>query len=86
VVIDNAKEIELDAIKTNKPLAGVPVIAATNVESLFIRNCRPVAGTDLFLQLKGKQTDHVLLQGNSFDLTKKVTEKAEEVTGSVIQQ
>jgi polygalacturonase len=86
VVIDNAKEIELDAVKTNKPLVGVPVITANNVESLFIRNCRPVIGTDLFLQLKGKQTDRVLLQGNSFDLTKKVTDKAEEVTGSVIQQ
>lgn len=86
VLIDNASQVELDAVKTNKPLPGIPVIAAKDTENLFIRNCRPVAGTDLFLQLKGRQTNHILLLGNSFDLVKKVIDKAEEVTGSIIQQ
>ena len=86
IVTENTNGIELDAVKTNKPLTGVPVIAMTNTENAFIRNCRPVAGTDIFLQLKGKQTNHILLQGNSFDLVKKAIEKAGEVTGTVIQQ
>ena len=86
VVTENVNAIELDAVKTNKPLAGIPVIAMTNTENAFIRNCRPVTGTDIFLQLKGKQTNHILLQGNSFDLVKKAIEKTDEVTGTVIQQ
>jgi polygalacturonase len=86
VVTENANVIELDAVKTNKPLAGIPVIAMTNTENVFIRNCRPLSVTDIFLQLKGKQTNHILLQGNSFDLVKKAVEKSEEVTGTVIQQ
>jgi len=80
------KEIELDAVKTTKPLPGIPVIMMDNTEAAYIRNCRPVAGTDLFLQLKGKQTNHILLQGNSFDLVKKTIEKNEDVTGTVTQQ
>jgi hypothetical protein len=86
VITNNVNQIELDAVKTNKPLAGIPVIMMENTESAFIRNCRPVAGTELFLQLKGKQTDHILLQGNSFDLAKKAVEKGDDVSGNVIQQ
>lgn len=86
VVSENSKEIELDAVKTSMPLAGVPVITLNNTVSAFIRNCRPVAGTDVFLQLKGAQTNHILLQGNSFDQVKKDIEKDNDVTGSVIKQ
>jgi hypothetical protein len=86
VITENVSGIELDAIKTNQPLAGIPVISMANTENAFIRNCRPLAGTDIFLQLKGKQTNHILLQGNSFDLVKKAVEKSDEVTGIIIQQ
>lgn len=86
VVTENVNGIELDAVKTNQPLAGIPVISMTNTENAFIRNCRPLAGRDIFLQLKGKQTNHILLQGNSFDLVKKAVEKSDEVTGTIIQQ
>jgi hypothetical protein len=86
VITENVNGMELDAVKTNQPLAGVPVISMTDTENAFIRNCRPLAGTDIFLQLKGKQTNHILLQGNSFDLVKKAVEKSDEVTGIIIQQ
>jgi len=86
VITENVNGIELDAVKTNQPLAGVPVIYMTNTKNAFIRNCRPLVGTDIFLQLKGKQTNHILLQGNSFDLVKKAIEKSDEVTGTIIQQ
>jgi len=86
VLTDNTIQVELDAVKTNNPLPGIPVISVNNTENLLIRNCRPVAGTDLFLQLKGNKTNHVLLNANSFDLVKKVMEKGDEVTGNVIQQ
>lgn len=86
VITENVNGIELDAVKTSQPLAGVPVIYMTNTENAFIRNCRPLAGTDIFLQLKGKQTNHILLQGNSFDLVRKAVEKSDEVTETIIQQ
>lgn len=86
VIADRVSGIELDAVKTTLPLAGVPVVSLTDTEHAFIRNCRPVAGTELFLQLKGTQTNHILLKGNSFDLVKKAVEKGKEVTGSVLQQ
>jgi polygalacturonase len=86
IITVNTKEIELDAVKTTVPLAGIPVITMTDTENAFIRNCRPVTGTDIFLQVKGKTSNHILLQGNNFDKVKKVVEKEGEVTGSVIVQ
>lgn len=86
VITTNAKDIELDAVKTSRPLPSLPFIMMTDTDNAYIRNCRPVSGTDLFLQLKGPQTGHILLQGNNFGLVKKTVEKSEDVTGSVIQQ
>lgn len=80
VMTSNVSEIELDAVRTTSPVSGVPVISLTETQNAYIRNCRPVAGTDLFLQLKGNQTDHIILQGNNFEQVKKVVEKGEDVS------
>jgi polygalacturonase len=80
VITNQVNEIEIDGVRTTVPLSGIPVISMTDTENGYIRNCRPVAGTDLFLQLKGKQTNHIVLQGNNFEHAKKVVEKSEEVT------
>lgn len=86
IITDRVKEIELDAVKTTKPLSGIPVISITDTQGAFIRNCRPVAGTGIFLQVKGKTTDRVILKGNSLDGVSKPIDSAPDVTGSIIQQ
>ena len=86
VMMENANEIELDAVRTEKPLAGVPVFSISDTRNVFIRNCRPVEGTDLFLQVKGKQSDHILLQGNNLEQVKQAVLKTEEVTGNILQR
>jgi len=83
---ENVDGLELDAISSGIPVAGVPVISMANTSNAFIRNCMPVAGTNLFLHLRGKLTNRIFLQGNNFDLTKKIFDKAEDVTGSIIEK
>jgi polygalacturonase len=80
VVTNQVNDIEIDGVRTTVPLNGVPVLSLTDTENAYIRNCHPVAGTDLFLQLKGKQTNHIILQGNNFEHAKKVVDKADDVT------
>jgi polygalacturonase len=80
VVTNQVNGIEIDGVRTTAPLNGVPVLSLTDTENAYIRNCHPVAGTALFLQLKGKQTNHIILQGNNFEHAKKVVDKADDVT------
>lgn len=86
VITDQVKGLELDAVKTTKPLAGIPILALSNTENAFISNCRPGPGTSVFLQLKGINTDKILLKGNSLELVQQPIVTSGEVKGSVIQQ
>ncbi len=62
--IRNCKNIELNGIKTTKPLADEPVVRMENVQDAFIHGCRAFPGTESFLELKGKITKGILLIGN----------------------
>lgn len=84
VITEQVSDVELDAVNTRKPLANAPVISMLDTESAYIRNCRPVLGTALFISLKGTATNNILIKGNSFDLVTKSIETAPEVKGKVI--
>lgn len=86
VIADQVQGLELDAVKTTKPLTGIPVLLLSNTTNAFISNCRPGPGTSVFLQLKGNATDKILLKGNSLELAERAIESSDEVKGSVIQQ
>jgi len=62
--IRNCKDIELNGIKTTKPLADEPVVRMENVQDAFIHECRAFPGTGSFLELKGKTTKDIFLSGN----------------------
>ena len=77
--------LELDGIKSNQVLPDIPLIFLTDTEDAWIRNTRPVAGTSIFLQLNGKATKGILLQGNHFDRVTQIIRKNEEVSDSAVQ-
>lgn len=83
--VDNANNIELDGIKSNKPLENVPLISFTNVDNALVHNCWPVAGTTNFIQLKGAQTNNINLKANFLNNVKTPLVKTEEVTGTILQ-
>lgn len=83
LITDNVKGLEIDGLKTLTPSAAAPVVLLNNTEGVFIHNCSPVAGTNLFLQLKGAQTGQIELKANNFKQTKKVVEKEDSVTSTV---
>jgi polygalacturonase len=80
---ENVKHLEIDAVKTLNPIAGVPAITLTNAEDVFVHNCSPVAGTSVFLQLKGKGTGQIILKGNNFKNASKPVVKDDAVVEAV---
>ena len=83
--IENASNVELDGVKSLKPLAGVPLIAITNSDDIFIHNCWPFTGTTNFLQLKGKDSKKIMVKNNNLvDIVNKVDKGPEVVIDVVV--
>jgi polygalacturonase len=76
LVAENIGGLIIDGVKTKKPLAGVPMISANNVQDLFIYNCFPVKGTGVFLNLSGNASRQIKFKSNNFIYTAKPLVKA----------
>ena len=64
LMAENVTGLEINGFRSLKPIRGVPLIRLTNVRDLFLYNSAPAAGTDVFLQVQGKDTRGIKLQGN----------------------
>jgi hypothetical protein len=53
------------------------------VQHAFIYNCNPVAGTNVFLNVRGDKTKEITLKGNNFKFTKQAMTKDNMVPGMI---
>jgi len=62
------------------------ILRLTDVKGVFIRGCRPTAGTDVFLKLQGAQSENVVLAGNDLSGVSKVVERAPDVPETALSE
>jgi polygalacturonase len=67
---ENVQDLTINNVKTMTPLSGSPVISLNNTGNVFLYNCSPVKGTEVFLQLKGNETKDIVIKGNNFRFAK----------------
>jgi len=84
IVAENVKQLEIDGVKTLRPFAGTPVISLNNTQDVFVHDCSPVSGTDVFVELKGKDTKDVTIKGNNFKYVKSAMTKEDAVKENVV--
>jgi polygalacturonase len=65
IIAENVSNLTINGVHTLKPLAA-PAITLTNTKDVFVYNCFPLKGTNVFLNVKGSQTSQVTLKGNNF--------------------
>ena len=78
LIAENVIGLQIDAVRTLRPLPGVPLISLSGVQNAFIYNHSPNARTDTFLELKNR-TKEVVLKGNNFRNVKQPVIKARDV-------
>ena len=64
--------------------AEVPVIRMENAKNVFITNCFPMAGSAAFLELRGAETEKVVLRNNYVERLDKAIVLAPEVSKKAI--
>jgi polygalacturonase len=62
--------LTLNNVKSCQPSAEFPVIDVLSSNNIFIYNCFPVAGTNVFLMAVGSLSSNIVLSNNNFTLTK----------------
>ncbi len=61
---EKTERLDVDALLSAKPIAGVPIIKLLNVQDVLIRNCWPFKGTSTFAEIKGADTKNVKMSNN----------------------
>jgi len=83
--MQNVKGVVLDGFATSSPVAGKPVVAFNNVQDAFIYNSNPVKGTGVFLNVKGSNTNNIVLKNNNWVHAEKALVKESDVVETIIE-
>lgn len=81
---ENVQRLEIDGVKSMNPVAITPLISLNNVQDIFVHNCWPLAGSAVFMQLKGASTKNITFKANNFKNLKKVLDQDKAITENII--
>ncbi len=71
------KNVEIDGLRTNRPLANTPVVELKQAAGVFLHDCSAVTGTDVYLRLTGAECRDIVLQGGYLSPAAKEVDFAE---------
>jgi hypothetical protein len=86
LVFDDVEDAIIDDLDTTCSPGAESVVRLTNARDIFVRGCRPKAGTGPFLKLDGAQSKGIVLSGNDFSNTAKVVERAPGVPRKAVSE
>jgi polygalacturonase len=84
IVFDDVDEAVIDSLAASFAAKAAGMIRCTNSRNIFIRNCRPPEGTELFLDLCGPRTKNILLLSNDFSGVEEISRLAADVSKSAL--
>ena len=70
LIVEKARDVEIDGFKMKQPHADAPVIDLREVNGALIRGCSAARGTNAFLRISGAPTRGILLSGNDLGRAK----------------
>jgi len=79
LVFEDVEDALIDGLDAACSPGASSILRLTDVKGVFVRGCRPRAGTNVFLKLQGAQSERVVLAGNDLSAVSKVAERGREV-------
>jgi len=84
IVFDDVNDAGIDSLDAPFAAGAAGIFRCTNSRNISIRNCRPRKGTELFLDLRGSQTENILLMSNDLSGIDQVSRSATDVPESAL--
>jgi len=86
LVLDHVEDAVIDGFDAPVCRGGSSTIRLSDVKDVFIRGCRPKAGTEVFLQVQGAKSEGIALVGNDFSGAEKVLVSRQDVAKTAVSQ
>ena len=86
LVCEDVEDALIDALDAPFAPGACAVIRLNNARGIFVRGCRPKAGTDLFLNLQGPQSERVILMANDLSAVGTIAKMAPDVPKTALVQ
>jgi polygalacturonase len=84
IVFDDVNDAVIDSLDAPFAAGAEGMIRCMDSRNIFIRNCRPPKGTELFLDLHGPLTEDILLMCNGFNGIGQISRSAADVPESAL--
>ena len=86
VVFEDVQDAVIDTLDAPNSAGAAAQIRLTNASGVFIRGCRPKPGTEVFLELQGKNSGNIVLAGNDLSAAARPVEFGPDVPKTAIVQ
>jgi polygalacturonase len=86
VVCEDAEDVLIDALGATYSPGAAATIRLTDAKRVFVRVCRPSAGTELFPNLQGSQSERIVLTANDLSGVTNIAEIGPDVAKTALAQ
>jgi hypothetical protein len=86
MVFEDARNVSIDALDTGYSPGAAATIRLTDARGVLVRGCRPRMGTELYLNIQGSQSEHVVLVANDLSGVAKIVETGPDVGKTALTQ
>jgi polygalacturonase len=86
LVLDDVEDALIDDLDAPFSAGAEAIVRLTNARDVFLRGCRPKAGTDVFLKMEGERSKGIVLVGNDFSNAAKVIEPSADVPTKAVSE
>jgi len=84
IVFEDLEHVVLESFDAPYAADSAGMIRLDNSRHVYIRNCQPPAGTELFLDIHGSKTKNIVLFANDLSGVKKIVHKAADTPESAV--
>ncbi|UCD50280.1 MAG: glycoside hydrolase family 28 protein [Phycisphaerales bacterium] len=86
LVFDDVEASAIDALQAPFAADAAPLLSVVDGREVAIRNCRPPAGTDVFLKLRGEETRGISVYNNNLANVETICDRGQDVDESALIQ
>lgn len=86
LVFDDVEDVLIDCLDTPGSPGAESIARFINARDIFVRGCRPKAGTNMFLKLDGAQSEGIYLTGNDFSNVTTIVEQSSDVSKKAVSK
>jgi len=84
IVFDDVENAVVESLDAPYAADSSGMIRLNNSKDIYVRNCQPSKGTELFLEISGSKTNNIVLFSNDLSGVKKIVKKASDTPESIV--